>query len=337
MIGRQCHASMKDKMADLLKIWRRPSIKELLGLVPVAVIGLILGLIPLAFAQDLPTQEPTKDPPPRQVDVTADQSLEWYQDERIYVARGHARAIRGDMVVDADTLTAHERDKPVANNGQKAPKPAVDKSANKGADQGTGDIDKMTADGHVRITDPKQRVSGDHAVYDLDQHVMVVTGEHLKYETEKDIVTARDSLEYWEEKKIAVARGKAVADKEDRHVQADVLTAEFRDQPNGSQELWKMTATGNVVVITKTDVSRGDRGVYDVARDLAILTGHVRITRADGTQLAGDVGEVDFANNQSRLLNEGKGRVRALLTSKTTNSATKSTPSSTKQNTLAAP
>ncbi len=48
----------------------------------------------------------------RQIEVTADQSLEWYQDAHIYVARGHARAVRGDMVVEADLLSAHERENP---------------------------------------------------------------------------------------------------------------------------------------------------------------------------------------------------------------------------------
>ncbi len=171
----------------------------------------------------------------------------------------------------------------------------------------------------MRITDPRERITGEHAIDDLDKHVAVVTGNNLKYETEKETVTAKDSLEYWEEKKIAVARGHAVAISGDRHVESDVLTAEFRDAPNGGeQQLWKMTCDGHVTVITKGDVSRGDRAVYDVARDIAILTGHVRITRTDGTQLTGDVGEVDFKTNQSRLLNEGHGRVRALLTSKTT-------------------
>jgi lipopolysaccharide export system protein LptA len=159
---------------------------------------------------------------------------------------------------------------------------------------------------------------GDHAVDDLDRHVSFVTGNNLRYETEKETVTAKDSLEYWEEKRIAVARGHAVAVSADRHVEGDVLTAEFRDTPKGEQELWKMTADGHVTVITKGDVSRGDRAVYDVSRDVAIITGNVRITRTDGTQLAGDVGEVDFKSNQSRLLNQGHGRVRALLTSKTT-------------------
>jgi lipopolysaccharide export system protein LptA len=50
--------------------------------------------------------------------------------------------------------------------------------------------------------------------------------------------------------------------------------------------------------------------------DIAIVSGHVRITRGDGTQLTGDVAEADFAAGQSRLLNDGSGRVRALLPAK---------------------
>ncbi|HEU0117195.1 MAG TPA: LptA/OstA family protein [Alphaproteobacteria bacterium] len=292
---------------------------------PLITLGLLAGLSCASQAQDMPGDAGTDKGGAKPVEVTADQSLEWYQDQHIYVARGNAKAVRGDMTVDADTLTAHEREKPVGADGKpvKTAKPAKDANDKS---NGAGDIDKMTAEGHVRITNPRQRVTGDHAVDDLDQHVMVVTGNNLKYETEKETVTARDSLEYWDEKKIAVARGNAVADRGDRHVEADTLTAEFRDQPNGSQELTKMTAIGHVTVITRGDVSKGDQAVYDVSRDIAVLTGNVRITRADGTQLTGDVGEVDFKTNQSRLMNEGHGRVRALLTSKTTSKANKSTP-----------
>ena len=68
--------------------------------------------------------------------------------------------------------------------------------------------------------------------------------------------------------------------------------------------------------------------MYDAARDIAIVTGHVRITRPDGTELTGDVGESDFAANQSRLLNEGSGRVRALLPPKS--ATAKTAPASSK-------
>lgn len=282
------------------------------------LIGCMLGGAS-AEAKTAPAGEPPSAP---SVEVTADQSLEWYQDQNMYVARGNARAVRGDLTVYGDILTAHEREKPKAAEGQKAPKPPPGENGSKSSSD-AGDIDRMTAEGHVVILKPNARITGDHAVDDSDKHVVVVTGNNLRYESDKQVVTARDALEYWDDSKIAVARGHAIAVKGDRHVEGDVLTAEFRDQPNGSNQLYKMTAMGNVTVITKNDVTRGDKAVYDAARDIAIVSGHVRITRADGTELTGDVGESDFANNQSRLMNDGSGRVRVLLPAKTTSQASK--------------
>lgn len=289
---------------------------------------LILGGMTTAEAKTAPASTPADGPAPAQpVEVTADQTLEWYQDQNMYVARGNAKAVRGDLTVFGDILTAHEREKPQTADGKKPTKPPPgENGAKSGGD--AGDIDKMTADGHVIILKPNTRITGEHAVDDTDKHVIVVTGDNLRYETDKQVVTAKDDLEYWDETKIAVARGHAIAVKGDRHVEGDVLTAEFRDQPNGSNQLYKMTAVGHVVVITKSDVTRGDRAVYDAGRDIAIVSGHVRITRADGTELTGDAGESDFTNNQSRLMNDGSGRVRALLPAKTTTQSTKPAKSS---------
>lgn len=301
----------------------------------------IVGMTSMALAEPpSPLSKGGKDQTPKQLQVTAGQSLEYYADKRLYVARGDAKAVRGTLTVTADILTAHEREK--QPGAPKQPK-------NAGGDKsGAGDIDIMTAEGHVVIVDPRQRITGEHAVYDLDKHKMIVTGNNLRYETAKEVVTATDSLEYYEDTKLAVARGHAIADQPTRHIEGDVLTAEFRDAPNGQSQLTKMTSQGHVTVITKSteakedappkdgkpksentkggDVSRGDRAVYDAGSNMAILTGDVRITRKDGTELSGDVGEVDFNNNQNRLMNNGTGRVKALLPEKTTSKATGAKP-----------
>ncbi|MDD5586185.1 MAG: LptA/OstA family protein [Alphaproteobacteria bacterium] len=247
------------------------------------------------------------------IEITADESLEWYQDKHLYVARGNAKAVRGSMTVEADLLTAHERDKDKQPEG-KAPA-AEDKAKTPAAAPVGGNIDVLTAEGNVRITDPRQQVFGERAVYDLDSRTAKVTGKNLKYLTAKDVVTARDSLEYYEEKNMAVARGNAKALHEERHVEADVLTARFAQSPAGQMEMVDMTAEGHVTVITGNDISRGDHAVYDIKRNVAVMTGHVRVTRGE-TQLAGDRAEVDFTKGESRLINQGHGRVRALLVPK---------------------
>jgi lipopolysaccharide export system protein LptA len=284
--------------------------KALMRLFPALLLFALLFATPvLAEANIAPAQTPLSSGGDGQIEVTADESLEWYQDQRLYVARGNAKAIRGTMTVEADILTAHERNK----TEQATPDKVADATKDKAVTGGS--IDRLTAEGRVHITDPRQQVFGEHAIYDFDRKVAEVTGSNLKYVTAKDVVTARNSLEYYEDKNMAVARGKAIAVHDGRHVEGDVLTAHFTQTPAGQQEMSQMTAEGNVTVLTATDVARGDKAVYDVKKNAAVLTGHVRVTRQD-TQLTGDKAEVDFASGQSRLLNEGKGRVRALLSPK---------------------
>ena len=243
-------------------------------------------------------------PPADMLDISAEESLEYYQDQKLYVARGKAKAIRRDMTVEADLLTAHQRD-------TKTDDTASPKTSNKAS----GDIDQMTAEGNVHIYDAKQQVFGQKAVYNIDQKTIKVTGTNLKYVTEKDIVTAKDSLEYFDDKKIAVARGRAMGEHQGSRVEADTLIAQFGQNASGQMDMTELNAKGNVIIVTKDGgVSRGDVAVYDTQKNIAVLTHNVRITRGQ-TQLAGDKAEVDFATGQSRLINSGSGRVRALLPS----------------------
>ena len=60
----------------------------------------------------------------------------------------------------------------------------------------------------------------------MDQAVLVMTGRDLKLTTPNDVLTARDSLEYWSQKHMAVARGNAVVVTNDgRRLAADTLVA----------------------------------------------------------------------------------------------------------------
>ncbi|MGH7048039.1 MAG: LptA/OstA family protein [Stellaceae bacterium] len=149
----------------------------------------------------------------RPIDITADNGIEWQQQAQVYIARGHAVARRGTTEVDADTLVAHYR-------------PSKSKNA-----QGGNDVYRLDADGHVVIKGPNQTVVGDQAVYDLDRQLAIVTGKALKLTTPTDVVTARDSFEWYDAKQIAVARGDAIAVRGDKHIRADVLTAHLVKTP----------------------------------------------------------------------------------------------------------
>ena len=282
----------------------------------ICFISVLLGLWsggPPAAAQGLNLGAASEDRP---IAISATSGIEWQQDAQVYIARGNATAKRGSTEVDADTLTAHYRPSRAAGSET--------------------EIYRLNADGHVTIKDETQTVVGDQAVWDVDQQMGIVTGKALKLTTATDVVTARDSLEWYDQKQVAVARGDAVAVRENvKRIRADVLAAHMtKDKakpgerkpevrpgktppsmpatkpgaatgPPGagdeSSRISRIDAQGNVIVSTATDIGRGDYGVYNADTGLVTLLGNVTITRGDNA-IRGQYAVVDLNNNVSRMM-----------------------------------
>ena len=154
------------------------------------------------------------------VEVTSDDGIEWRQQEQVVIARGNARAVRAGVTLDSDRLIARYRPR---SGAAPAATPAANTDAGLG---GSSEIWRIEAEGNVRIRTATDRANGDRAVYDMDQSVMVLTGRDLWLETPDNRISARDSLEYWAQRRMAVARGNAlVVSKDDRRIRADVLVA----------------------------------------------------------------------------------------------------------------
>ncbi len=231
------------------------------------------------------------------LEINADEGIEWHRDIKTYVARGNARAASGDLEVFADVLTAHYRE---------------------GQDQ-SSEIYLLDLEGNVRIVSSNETVYGDRGQYILDEQRMELHGNGLKMESHDkvDVITARDSLEYWEAKQVAVARGNAIARHEDKEVRADLLVAYLKPDQNEQLEVRQVVATGNVRIRTPTDYAVGESGVYYVKEEVATLTGGVKITREEN-QMNGEYAEVNMKTGISKLTGgppgqEGKGRVQGLI------------------------
>jgi lipopolysaccharide export system protein LptA len=276
------------------------------------------------------------------VAITSRDGIEWLQQQHEVIATGDARAVRRNVTVTADRLIAFYRKKQDATPKSSAKSPAAQPNTKAaangpldvtGADEGGNEIYRLEAEGHVVITTPTDRAQGDKAVYDLDRAVMVMTGGDLRLTTPNNVLTARDDLEYWSAKHMAVARGNAVVvTKDQRRIAADVLVAytspedaakpqpvsqtsvpQNEDDPlNATGKLQKIEAFGHVVVSTPTDVVTGGRGVYVPDTGIALLVDHVRITRGQN-QLEGSEAEVNLKTGVSRLIAARHGRVEGLI------------------------
>lgn len=234
------------------------------------------------------------------INIVADNGIEWQQANRVYIARGHAKATRGTTSVTADTLYAYYRPMP-AHAAARA------SGASDGAspfDNGSSQIYRIEADGHVVFATPTEKAYGDHAVYDVDQAVLVMTGKHLKIVTPQDTITAHDSFEWYDRKQIGVARGDAVAIRKgppEESIRADILVAEVTKTGNQPSRITKVDAHGHVVLRSRDEIARADEGVYNLDTGIATLSGHVSLTRGKN-ELRGQYGVVDTIHNVARLL-----------------------------------
>ena len=313
------------------------------------------------------------------IEIEADDGIEWRQNDKLYIARGNVKVVRAQVTVYADTVTAYYRDaKPdPAKQAAKEKEAKADPTAPLFGGGGTEiwkldavgnlrietqgdqayaeravynvDIGVLTLTGKVRMTSPAQNTTayGDEAVYDTRQAVMVLTGKDLRFDSPQTKITARDSLEYYDQKNMAVARGEAVAIQADKRVRADVLTAHLQNTrgaqaktpqtpaakraaagkpapgaaaaPTGAGGIERIDAFGDVFMSSTASIARGEKGVYTVSTGLAVLTGGVKITRGDN-QLNGDMAEVNLNTGISRILSGTpvkatgeRERVRALF------------------------
>lgn len=235
--------------------------------------------------------------------IEADDSVEWRQNERIYLAKGNATAKRGDMTLRADTLKAEYRQ----------------------GENNRIEITNVIAEGNVKITTTKETITGQRGVYNVETGVFTLTGANLAITTDNAKVTAHDRLEYRSKEKIAVVTGNALVVQGDKKIRADRFIAYLHDSkpaanpaadkkdagqtqmnliqaPDGAKsQVKRIDAIGNVVITTANEVARGEKAIYDGDTGIARLIGNVKLTRGDN-QLNGDEAEVNMKTGVSRLL-----------------------------------
>jgi lipopolysaccharide export system protein LptA len=223
--------------------------------------------------------------------VSADNGVEWQKDTRLYIARGNAVATRGNLRVRADTLTAHYRD-----------------TAN-----GKTEIFRVDAVGGVVLRQGDGTATGGQGIYDVDNKILRLTGGNLSYSANDSKITAQDSLEYSENKKVAIARGNAVAVRGADQVRADTLTGYYTDAAGGKRSFSRIDAVGNVVVSSNQNVAYAETATYDPNTKIANLAGKVRINRGADV-LLGERAEVNMTTGTYKLLpGASGGRVTGVI------------------------
>ncbi len=266
------------------------------------------------------------------VEITSLGGLEVRDAEQVAIATGDARAVRGNVTVLADQLVARYRKK--ASTTTTAPTNAND------PENGGKEVYRLEAHGHVRILTETDEAVGDDAIYDIDQAVMIMTGRAMKLTTPQQVMTARDTMEYWSQQHMAVGRGNAVVVTNDaRRLSADILVAyttpddeakpatavadtpKAGDSLTDSGKLKRIDAFGNVEVRSPVDIVRGDRGSYLTETGMARVVDHVRVTHL-GSQVNGAAADINMKTGIARIAAGSGGRVQGLIVPNDTKAVT---------------
>jgi lipopolysaccharide export system protein LptA len=314
-------------------------------LLAVLSIGVSACIVPPAHAEQTkakPAAAPVAAPPvkaaPGQpsahdegtLEVTSDRDLEWLQQDHAYVARGNAVAKRGTVTLMGDTLIAYYRPLTAPSTPAKEKLARPGTAQQSGFDSGNTEIWRVVAEGKVHVISEDKDAWGDRAEYDKDKSVIVLTGNALKATTLEDTITARDSLEYWQDQDMAVARGNAKIVKVNGDTLAgDLIGGHFAKDAHGTSVLKTIESKGNVVVTTPTDVVHGDEGVYDLAAKRTVLFGNVIATHGENA-IKGASAEVNMDTGVSQVFPGANQRVIAVF-KRESNSPKQETASSGKK------
>ncbi|NHO56589.1 hypothetical protein GOB86_05835 [Acetobacter lambici] len=303
-----------------------------------------------------------------QIAVTALGGFDWDQNLKKVVAYDQAKAVRNNATVTADKLIAYYRKKlpagttatpqpeqtnpaPAVQPDHPTPDPAPSAPATapggtasapsttaetKGTDDqdsGANEIYRLEAIGHVHIFTDTDQAWGDKAVYDMDKAVLVMTGKNLRLTTPQDVLTARDSMEYYSQQHISIGRGDATVTTDDhRQIRADVLVGystpdapakpattsqnktDNSDTPlaSRSNKLEKVNAFGHVWVRTQTEIVTGERGVYVPDTGIARIVGNVHITRGPN-QIQGAAAIINMHTGIATMTERPGSRVSGLV------------------------
>jgi lipopolysaccharide export system protein LptA len=128
----------------------------------VALGFLVVALYPLegSPAEAKQKQKIEKSQP---IQIVSDR-LDAYSDKRMVVFSGNAVATQGARTIRADVLTLYYKE-----DRKSAGRSTVEI-------EGTGDLERMEAKGHVTITENERVVTGDDAVFEQDIQKITMTG-----------------------------------------------------------------------------------------------------------------------------------------------------------------
>lgn len=214
------------------------------------------------------------------INITADQKVEWHSKEQKMIAVGNAVARKKDLKIRAAELSANY---------------------NKDIKTGKQQIDQVHAKGNVIMNSGKAAAFGDTMDYDIGKDQAFLYGKPAKIKTETETITAENGITYYPSQQKAVAEGNVFAISGPNKIYSDRMIAHFTKNQKNTLTIKQVKVFGHVKIVTKDGTVWADRGTYLPQTGLVKLYDNVTIDQ-NGNKLKGDFAETNLNTGVSKIL-----------------------------------
>ena len=218
--------------------------------------------------------------------VEADESLEWFEKEKYYLAKGNVILKKDGVTLKANTIKADY----IFENGENI-------------------LKKIIAEDKVVLTKENTKATGQYMTYNLNDKIAKISGTFQTFSSPSGYVESTKNIIFDDVNNKAEAEGNVKIILSNKTIiYADNVKANF--EPT-NKSLKKAIAKGNVIIEnnTKDRKSKADIGVYDANDEIIRLTGNVVIINQK-SKLSGSKGITNLRTGISNIVGDEKNKKR---------------------------
>ena len=218
--------------------------------------------------------------------VEADESLEWFEKEKYYLAKGNVILKKDGVTLKANIIKADY----VFENGENI-------------------LKKIIAKDKVILTKENTKATGQYMTYDLKDKIAKISGPFQTFSSPSGYVESKKNIVFDDVNNKAEAEGNVkIILSNNTVIYADNVKADF--EPT-NKSLKKAIAKGNVIIENKAKgrKSKADLGVYNSNDEIIRLTGNVVIINQK-SKLSGSKGITNLKTGVSNIVGDRKNNKR---------------------------
>ena len=218
--------------------------------------------------------------------VEADISIEWFEKEKYYLAKGNVVLKKDGLTLKANTIRA-----------------------NYASENGENVLKHLIAKDNVILTKDKSKATGQLMNYDVSKKIIIISGPIQTFSSPSGNVESKKNLIFDDLKNKAEANGSVKIILSNKSViYADNVKADFSAK---DKSLEKAVAKGNVIIENKDKVkkSKADIGIYNSSDQIIRLSGNVTIINQNSI-INGSKGRTNLKTGISNIIGDTKKKKR---------------------------